>query len=226
MLSPTLPAAGLCPHLTWYRGVSQDEVSGALVLEAVGDISQGDELSLSYLDAPVLPPRRERQRRLQATYHFTCACALCTIGEKEDDCGVAEDGAEPLASSTISVTGERTKAPTTGTSEQPAESTTDTSIQAKMQQEEEEAYVALEGLACPQCMTGLLRPRGISGPLNSQDKIASPIGQGDDGKGGGSRGWACKGCGAWASEGWAGAAADKIDALHHKVRSPYTDSLS
>jgi hypothetical protein len=35
-------------------------MSGGLVLEAIAEIADGEELSLNYLDRPVLPPRRER----------------------------------------------------------------------------------------------------------------------------------------------------------------------
>jgi hypothetical protein len=56
--------------------------TGELRIYALGNISPGDEIFLTYriLNGS---PRRSRQEVLRARYHFTCTCSICSLPEAE-----------------------------------------------------------------------------------------------------------------------------------------------
>ncbi|KAI0821909.1 SET domain-containing protein [Trametes gibbosa] len=54
-----------------------DEVIQKLVLRAVRDIAQGEELCLAYVD--VIASRAERRAALQEYYNYECRCGTCSL---------------------------------------------------------------------------------------------------------------------------------------------------
>ncbi|KAJ2603515.1 hypothetical protein H4R99_002344 [Coemansia sp. RSA 1722] len=55
------------------------EVGGFQAVRALDDISEGEEITISYID--VLRPRSERQTTLEAVYFFSCQCSRCAAGD-------------------------------------------------------------------------------------------------------------------------------------------------
>ncbi|KJA18768.1 hypothetical protein HYPSUDRAFT_205131 [Hypholoma sublateritium FD-334 SS-4] len=60
-----------------------DSATGKLRIYAMGAIREGEEISIMYKQSDGYhmncKPRTERQADLQKLYHFTCACAVCTL---------------------------------------------------------------------------------------------------------------------------------------------------
>ena len=56
--------------------------TGELRIYALGDISPGDEIFVTYRSL-YGSPRRSRQENLRTRYHFTCACFVCSLSEAE-----------------------------------------------------------------------------------------------------------------------------------------------
>ena len=51
--------------------------NGRLSLQLIDFVTEGEELLINYLDRPVLLTLQQRQRKLEATYLFSCNCAIC-----------------------------------------------------------------------------------------------------------------------------------------------------
>ena len=49
--------------------------SGKIVLRAIKNIKQGDEITINYID--IASPSEKRQFDLKERYHFTCTCEIC-----------------------------------------------------------------------------------------------------------------------------------------------------
>jgi len=59
--------------------------TGQLRIYALGSIALGEEIFVAYISSRGLygSPRRSRQAKLRARYHFTCACSVCSLSETE-----------------------------------------------------------------------------------------------------------------------------------------------
>ena len=59
------------PNCVYIGGVRE----GTLAVRTVRDVSEGEELCVSYVDTML--PRRERMKELRDTKHFDCTCVRC-----------------------------------------------------------------------------------------------------------------------------------------------------
>uniref|UniRef100_A0A8D0GI49 [histone H3]-lysine(4) N-trimethyltransferase n=1 Tax=Sphenodon punctatus TaxID=8508 RepID=A0A8D0GI49_SPHPU len=66
--------------------------NGKIELRALGKISPGNELSVSYID--FLNVSEERKRQLKKQYYFDCTCEHCQKGIKDDLLLAAKEGEE------------------------------------------------------------------------------------------------------------------------------------
>lgn len=66
---------GICLHLTVFLSVR-------IELRSLGKISEGEELTLAYVD--FLNLSEERQRLLKTQYFFECTCEHCKNCIKDD----------------------------------------------------------------------------------------------------------------------------------------------